>query len=410
LNYRNTKNVYLIAITPKDILGEGGVWTVQTKFLLKYKNGMTTEENLVFDRQAAKTFGGRVINFGNTEEPLFIFPNYQDYGYGIFLLDEKSREYVLKNIQNEKDAFLRSMMWGALWDSVREGELAPRDYVELAIKNISVETDELTISTILSRVSTAMNYYVSDAQANDLAPKLENIYSDKMQNAPTQGQKITFYRAFLNVVSSEKARTVLKEMINPPTAAKTDDSKPRNLIPKVNEIYLKGKFPPLKTKDKFDIVTRLAILGDPDASRLLADLQKTETGDDAKRYAYAVGAAFATKEAKEKYFNDFLNNKEISESWIESAFVPFNSPRHAELTLPYLEKALAELPNLKRNRKIFFVNGWLASFIGGQKDEKALAIINKFLADNPNLDKDLRLKILENVDVVERSVKIRKKW
>ena len=166
----------------------------------------------------------------------------------------------------------------------------------------------------------------------------------------------------------------------------------------------------LKTKDKFDIVTKLAVLGDADAPKLLADLQKTETGDDAKRYAYAVGAAFPTKEAKEKYFNDFLGNKEISESWIELALSPFNSPRHSEMTLPYLEKSLAELPNLKRNRKIFFVNGWLSAFIGGQKDERALQIVNKFLADNPNLDKDLRLKILENVDVIERAVKIRKKW
>jgi aminopeptidase N len=71
---------------------------------------------------------------------------------------------------------------------------------------------------------------------------------------------------------------------------------------------------------------------------------------------------------------------------------------------------LAELPNLKRNRKIFFVNGWLAAFIGGQKSQEALNIVNKFLADNPGLDRDLRLKVLENVDVVERAVKIRDKF
>ena len=100
----------------------------------------------------------------------------------------------------------------------------------------------------------------------------------------------------------------------------------------------------------------------------------------------------------------------MSESYIEAAFVPFNSTKHADLTLSYLEKALAELPNLKRNRKIFFVNGWLSAFIGGQKSVEALAIVNKFLADNPNLDKDLRLKILENVDGLERAVKIRAKY
>ena len=100
----------------------------------------------------------------------------------------------------------------------------------------------------------------------------------------------------------------------------------------------------------------------------------------------------------------------MSENWIESAFGVWNSPRHADLTLPYLEKALAQLPNLKKNRKIFFVNGWLSSFIGGQKSEVALNIVNKFLADNPDLDRDLRLKILENADNLERAVKIRAKF
>jgi aminopeptidase N len=105
-----------------------------------------------------------------------------------------------------------------------------------------------------------------------------------------------------------------------------------------------------------------------------------------------------------------MTDKNLSESWIEAAFVPFNSSRHAELTLPYLETALAELPNLKRTRKIFFVNGWLGAFIGGQKSAEALATVNKFLADNPNLDRDLRLKILENMDNLERAVKIRGKY
>jgi aminopeptidase N len=151
----------------------------------------------------------------------------------------------------------------------------------------------------------------------------------------------------------------------------------------------------------------LIILGDPDAEELLTSLEATETSDEARRYAYAARAGVATPETKARYWNDFTTNKDISESWIEAAFVPFNSVRQSGLTLPYLEKALAELPNLKRDRKIFFVNGWLGAFIGGHKSEEALAIVNKFLADTPSLDNDLRLKILENVDTVERAVKIR---
>ncbi len=355
-----------------------------------------------------------------------IFPNYQDYGYGIFLLDEQSRAYVLENIQNEKDDFLRTMMWGSLWDSVRETELAPEDYVKLVIKNINTETDESTIQTLLGRVSTAMNYYINEgrsprvsegrsprvskgaatqAQSNaisneqsnalaharasagdELAPEIEKLLISKIKTAPTVGQKITYFRALQSIGSGDATKQIFKDLLN-------GRSKLENVE--------------LKTKDKFDLVTRLIILGDKDALTILAELEKQNTDDSSKRYAYAAKAGIPTAENKEKYWNDFVNNREISESWIESAFAVWNTPRHSDLTFPYLEKALAELPNLKKNRKIFFVNGWLGSFIGGQKSEAALNTVNKFLAENPNLDADLQRKILENSDNLERAVKIR---
>ncbi len=453
-------NTYAIAIKPEDALHSGSVWQMKVKVsaVTSEKNGnFSTNALLPASNSRMETFTMSETITDGTQTLYYFFPNYQDYGYGIFVLDDKSRDYVLKNIQNEKDDFLRAMMWGSLWDSVREGELDPKDYVELVIKNLSVpsasfslsnagskqaeactlncgEQDESTIATLLGRVSTAMNYYMSvppavagrltqpasslkksgahksavsnttlqppaTAGGTDLRVRLENVLLDRLQNAPTPGQRITFYRAFLGTASTERSRSALKQMLSqsaPPAAAGGTGGK--------------GAALPLRTKDKFDIVTRLAILGDPDAPRLLAALEKTETGDDAKRYAYAAHAAFGTAENKAKFWNDFLTNKEISESWIEAAMGPFNSIRHADLTQQYLTLALAELPNLKRSRKIFFVNGWLGAFIGGQRDEKALAIVNKFLADNPNLDNDLRLKILENVDTIERAVKIRNKY
>ena len=234
-----------------------------------------------------------------------------------------------------------------------------------------------------------MNYYLSDAQAKQFAPEIEKLLINKIETASSVGQKITYFRALQSIGSGEQTKQIFKDLL-------TGKSKLKDVE--------------LKTKDKFDLVTRLIILGDKDALKLLADLEKTETDDAAKRYAYAAKAGIPTAENKAKYWKDFTENKEISENWIESAFGVWNSPRHAELTLPYLEKALAELPNLKRTRKIFFVNGWLSSFIGGQKSEQALNIVNKFLADNPDLDRDLRLKILENSDNLERAVKIRAKY
>ncbi len=426
-----------------DVLGNDEFWpmALRSMTILGWRNNdHPVESRVVLDGSVGRLDARNICNA--LELPKFTFPNLGDYGYGVFLLDRKSREYVLKNVQNEKDPFLRTMMWGALWDSVREGELDPRAFVELVVRVLSKtenrpgvpRDDESTVAFLLNRVGTAMNYYLSESSAtaggqkrgtgsmalpavnaagSDLRTRVENMLIDRMQNAATPGERITYYRAFLNIAASANARSVLKEMLRKAErAASTGGQKAgtgSGSLPAANAAGA-DKTITIRTKDKFDIVTRLAILGDPDAEKLLAELEKRETSDDAKRYAYAAHAAFATKENRENYWSDFVNNKDISESWIESAMGPFNSIRHDDLSLPYLERALKELPNLKRSRKIFFVNGWLGAFIGGQRSQAALDIVNKFLADDPQLDSDLRLKILENIDVVERAVRIRARY
>jgi aminopeptidase N len=380
-----------IMFSQKDVLNEGGIWTFSIKALLVYADGerKTQTISLTNDDVNKNLIPLWLIKNYNNRKIAFIFPNYGDYGYGRFLLDEKSRAYVMQHIGTEKEAFLRSMLWGSLWDSVREAELAPKDYVSLVIKNITIEKDEVTIQAILNRVSTAFTYYLSDAQSKELAPQVEKVLRERMLNAETLGQRITFYRAFLSIASTDVARDDLKKLLR-------------------GKLKINGMT--LRARDKADIITKLIVLNDKDAVGLLNEFSKTETSDDAKRYAYAAAAAIATSENKKKYFDDFTNNPNVAESWIESAFVIFNTTRQAELTQAYLESALKELPKLKRTRKIFFVNGWLAAFIGGQKTEQTLKVVQKFIEDEKSLDKDLHLKVLEAVDGLERTVKIRSKF
>lgn len=381
------------SLEQQDVLSEGGVWQMKLKVLMDFGDGRKEVEEVTMLKEKAlvKGFFTYIVRNprNNQPSPRMVFANYGDFGYGRFLLDTNSRDYVIENIGKEQDAFLRSMLWGSLWDSVREAELAPKDYVELVIKNIKVEKDEVTIQAILNRVGTAFSNYLSDAQAKELAPQIEKLFKERMLNADSLGQRITYYRAFVSSASSELAREDLKRLLR-------DELKVTGLT--------------LRARDRFDIVTRLIVLGDKDSATLLSDLSKKETSDDARRYAYAAAAAFANAETKKKYFDDFTNNQSVAESWIESAFVTFNQTRQSDLTLPYLEQALKELPRLKRTRKIFFINGWLAAFLGGQKSEEALKTVQKFLDEEKTLDKDLRLKVLEAVDSLERTVRIRNKF
>jgi aminopeptidase N len=161
----------------------------------------------------------------------------------------------------------------------------------------------------------------------------------------------------------------------------------------------------LGTRDRFRLATRLVQRGQPAGAALLTALEKLEGGGDARRYAFAARAARPGAPAKRAVYERLRNDAALPESWVEEALEPFNAPEHAADTAPLLANALGALPELKRTRKIFFVERWLSAFLGGQADAAALEEVRRLL--QAGLDDDLRLKVLQAADGLERAVRIR---
>ena len=157
------------------------------------------------------------------------------------------------------------------------------------------------------------------------------------------------------------------------------------------------------------MLRRLLTLGDPEAEALLAAQSQADASDEGRRQAFAAAAARPIAAVKRQYFDAFVSDPDVAESWIEESLQPFNAVEQETLTLPYLESALLALPELKRRRKIFFVNNWLAAFVGGQRSAEALEVVRGALAQ-VELEPDLRLKLLEAVDGLERTVRIRARY
>ena len=374
-------------IEERDALAESGSWPMRVKLLLAPAGAKSRPEILTVTLAGAGVT--KVPAAVGKRGPAFVFTNFEDYGYGRFLLDDGSRAYVVKNMGAVRDAFLRALLWGSLWESVREAEMAPAEFVGLAVKHAPAESDDVMLAFVLARVQTAFTRYLSDEQQRALAPRLEGLLRERMLNAATPGQRITYFRTYREVATTPAALDDLKDIL-------------------AGRLQVPGMT--LRSRDRFDIIRALVAAGDARAPELLQKQSEADKTDDARRYAYAAGAAAPDASVKKRYFGQFVGDRELAESWIEAGFGPFNTPQQAALTLPYLEPALAELPTLKRTRKIFFVNGWLASFIGGQCDARAAGVVRDFLAREQTLDRDLRLKVLEAADGLERCVRVREKF
>jgi aminopeptidase N len=316
------------------------------------------------------------------------FANFGDYGYGRFLLDPASREAALERPEIVQGTLLRSLVFGSLWESVRDAELAPLEYLDLVLRVAPLERDPVTLASLLQRAQVAFLTYSSDAQRDLAAPRFEQFLAEGMLHADTPGRRITFLRTFMASAWSESGRAQLKALLA--TALE---------IPGVK----------LSSRDRFRAIARLLALDDPDAKKLLEAQVAADSGTDGRRYAFAAGAAERSAEAKRAYFERFFSDAGLPESWIGAALGSFNTVEHADLTQPFLDLALAALPELKKKRKIFFVNDWLAAFVGGQVDVQALEQVGSF-AEQPGLDPDLKLQLLEAMDGLARTVKIRARF
>jgi aminopeptidase N len=363
-----------------DVLGEGRAWPVRTRVLLAYDGAEAL-------RITASLEGARTVipDAIGKKCPAYVFANERDYGYGRFMLDARSRDAVLARVGGVKDAFLRTMLWGALWDAVREAELKPMTYVELVARSLPAEGDEALTQSLLARVTHAFQRYLDDARRNEVAPRLESLLAERMLKAEDLGARITYFRAFRNLATTAEARAQLKDLL----AGKLN-------VPGVE----------IKALDRWQIITRLVALGDADALGLLDAERKRDASDDGRKQAYIAEAARADEATKRRYFDEYLKNRNVPEDWVEASLGAFNAWNQPALTRPFLKPALDALPQVKRERKIFFVLAWLNAFIGGQQSQDALDEVRAFLKANP-IDRDLELKVLEVMDELERTVRIR---
>src|SRR6202008_2918936 len=142
----------------------------------------------------------------------------------------------------------------------------------------------------------------------------------------------------------------------------------------------------LRALDRWNTVTSLLALADTDAEKVFSSEKERDHTGDGLKYAYVAEAARPDVAAKKKYFDDYLRNSSRPEDWVEQSLGAFNYWNQSELTSPYLKLALEALPQVKRERKIFFVLAWLGAFIGGQQSAASDAAVHEWLKTS-NIDR-----------------------
>ncbi|MEX2153994.1 MAG: M1 family aminopeptidase [Gemmatimonadaceae bacterium] len=371
---------------PAQPLSGPGAWPMRVEVLVRDANGSRV---LPVVMEAETTVVARAAGL---PAPEFVYANANDYGYGLFMLDDRSRDWLLDNHVSVGDPFLRAMLWGSLWDLVRDARLDPARYVNAALEALQVEPDEQIASRLLGRIGRSVENYLftaEDAEDAEVLKRVEGLFlRGASDTAKAYGLRKSHFDNYVSVARTPEGLRRLDAWLDSASAAGM----------------------PLRQPSRWSIVTSLIAKGWAGSDARLAAETRRDTTTSGKRRTFIAGAAFPRMETKRVYFARYLRDSTLNEDWAVASLGAFNASGQAALTLPHLRPALDTLPWIQANRRIFFLGSWLGAFIGGKHSPEALAEVDRYLAEQPRLPRDLRQKVLQARDDLERTTRIRARF
>jgi aminopeptidase N len=370
---------------PVRSLSGPGAWPMRTQVLLAWDNRPT---ELLPVELAGLTTEVRAAR--GLPAPAFVFANAGDYGYMLTRLDPRSvRALEHGALGRVDDAFLRSMLWGALWDEVRAARMDPLVFARLALAELPREQDEQIVPRVLGRLRRAMGAYLAGERRAALQEDAERfLWEGASDRGRPYGIRKAYLDAFIDLASTSDALARLEALLGADSAA--------------------GE--PLRDPTRWDIVQRLLVHDVADGEVRFEAQRSRDVTPDGRRRAFTAGAARRSADVKRAYFPRYFADSTLNEDWASGSLGAFNALDHQDLTLPWLRPALDSLRFIQSHRRIFFLGGWLGAFLGGQSSPAALSAVRRFLAEHPDLPPDLTRKVLENADELERTVRIRRRW
>jgi len=364
----------------ESVQGDAGTWPLQLEVMLLDADGSHRKTKIVADD--ADT---RLPEFEGQAAPACVLLNPGDIAYGQFLLDETSQAWLIDHVQDIRDPLVRAVAMSALYETVREAQLNPARYADAALRLLEIETDAGTHAWLLSTLSTSLRRYMPATLSAPRLAQLSGVLRTQLAGK-VDGIKTQTLRALMRMCTDPQAMAICESAAQAKAPAKG---------------MIIGK------RDRFLAAT--ALVGAGRGQKVLDQVVAAFGDEDVAREAFI--AAAANPSAKAEYFAAYSKLDDPPEQWMSSSLGSFHWPGQHKSTLPFLRSALDRVEWVKKNRKIFFMPAWIDAFVNGHSSQDALDIVREFLAErHDDLSIDIRRKILQSLDHLQRSVEIKKRW
>ncbi|WP_329277664.1 aminopeptidase N [Streptomyces sp. NBC_00691] len=317
--------------------------------------------------------------------PALVVLNDQDLTYTKLRFDETSQESALRGLSRIPDALTRAVIWNAMRDMVRDGDLLPADYLEVALAHLTQETELALVQGVLgfARAQIADRYVTGEARPAALSTirQIARALLRRTEDGEAPGLRLTAVRALIDSATT-----------------------PDQITSWLDEGTVHGG-PELDPELRWRILARLAVLGATDEPAIAAELERdpSATGQEG---AARCRAALPTAEAKATAWSALFDTDDLSNYLFTATAQGFWQPEQAELVGAYVPRFYPAAIALagRRGAAMAEAAGRYA-FPSYAIDQESLALGERHLTDD--MTPALHRRLVDQLDDLRRALKAR---
>ena len=321
--------------------------------------------------------------------PALILVNDDDLTYTKLRFDRSSLEFALANLHRFDDALARAVIWLALWDMTRDGELAAEQFVNTTLRLLANETESTTFRYALACMSTAAWHYTAPARRAEV---IEHVAAElwKLASAAPAGSDQQFQLATAYLGYGEEGDEAFA-------------ANARGLLD--GTVKLEGL--DIDNNFTWTLVNALASVNVFDEADIDAQLAKRDTTEN-REFAYGARAVRGTADAKAWAWDQALHNDELTNSQLEAVARGFAATPRADLAQPYAEQYFETVDWVWEHKTFHMAEALLEGLYPTYADPATLVELgNEWLASHETADNALQRIIRGNVESSQRTLKVR---
>ncbi|MFG2908273.1 aminopeptidase N [Kitasatospora sp. NPDC048286] len=261
--------------------------------------------------------------------PAVVLLNDDDLSYAKIRLDEDSMAVVTEHLGGFADSLPRALCWASAWDMTRDGELAARDYLSLAMSGIGRESDIGVVQSVHRQVKLALDAYADPQWREQGLARWAAAAEEHLRAAePGSDHQLAWARALASVARTDGQLDLLAGLLD-------------------GTVEVKGLA--VDTELRWTLLVRLAATGRADEAAIAAELERDNTAAG-QEHAATCRAARPTAEAKAQAWASVVESDKLTNYVQEAVIAGFQQSDQRELLAPYAAKYFAAVKGIWETR------------------------------------------------------------